>query len=280
MKNIIGCTLLLLCISCSKKDSNVSTPVVSDFEMVVTGSSPSANIKFMNKSTGATSYIWSFGEGSNVTTATDINPADITVDKAGVFTVSLQATSQAVTKITTKSITVNGINGLKEFSNLKFGDRVIGSVPFLFSTSTGSFYSPNQINNEEGPKIDIVYFKLGLNFGHSFLPPDTAYRSGFTPNGQEATPIFIPGARFTKVLNCSGNAYINSAQYDAMITDSLLKTLNIYHEPCSRISNFPSLYPQFVYFINADNKRGVIRIKSLALDQSYVLADIKVQKYQ
>jgi PKD repeat protein len=70
--------------SCSKKESNVNvpTPVLADFEMTATGASPNATVKFVNKTTGATSYKWSFWQGSSVTTAADMNPADINVDKA------------------------------------------------------------------------------------------------------------------------------------------------------------------------------------------------------
>lgn len=255
--------------SCSKKENNVyvSTLVLPDFEMTATGNSPNATIKFVNKTTGATTYKWSFGLGSNVATTTDVNPADIAVDKAGVFTVSLQATNQDGSKTITKEITIGGYSGLIEYNNLKFGDRNIGTESYVFSTSLGSFFKLNEINSSNGSKIDLVYYKDGCcSFQHFQSPDSTHY-----------TPVNIPGAKKTIVMNYKGNTIINTAQFDMLRNDSLLKTVNIYYDNTILLSGFG--YPKFIYFINGDNKRGVIRLKSYASDHSYVVGDIKVQKY-
>jgi PKD repeat protein len=269
MKNLVGCLLVIMFMSCSKKETNenLPTPVLPDFEMTLTGNSPTATVKLINKTLGATAYKWSFGMGSNVTTSTNVNPADILVDKAGIFTVSLEASNQAGSKTITKDISIGGYSALLEYNNLKFGDRNIGTEPYVFSTSLGSFYRLNEINSTNGSKIDLVYYKNGCcSFQHFQSPDSTHY-----------TPVAIPGARKTIVMNYNGNTIINAAQFDALRNDSLLKTVNIYYDNSVLLSGFG--YPHFIYFINADNKRGVIRLKSYANDYSHVVGDIKVQKY-
>jgi PKD domain len=269
MKKQLGYLILItMFLSCSKKgiNYNIPTPVSPDFEMIVTGNSPNATVKFVNKTAAATTYKWAFGLGSNVQTSTDATPADIIVDKAGVFTVTLEGFNQAGSKSITKTISIGGYSALVEYNNLKFGDRNIGTESYIFSTSLGRFFKLNEVNSDNGPKIDIVYYKNGCCFSQGFQSPDSTFY----------LPISIAGARKTITMNYQGNSIINTTQFEALRNDSLLRSVNIYDD----YAIFPAglAYPKFVYFTNADNKKGVIRLKSYT-DYAYVLGDIKVQKY-
>ena len=271
-------TIIATILSCSKKDSTApNTPVtppapaaIADFDITVTGQSPNALVTLVNKSANATSYIWTYSIGADTTGVTLASPQIIKVDKAGSFSVTLDAINSVGTKTITKQVNIAGYSALISYPNLKFGDRGLSTLPYCFSTKLGRFFQLNEITNSTGPDIDIVFWK------NSCCGAQTIE----SPNNTIIGPVSIPGARSTTLMMQVGQNIINFAQFNAQANDSLLKAINIYHFTAFLQSNSAGIgYPQFVYFINADNKRGVICLKYHANDYTHVLGDIKVQKY-
>jgi PKD repeat protein len=84
----------------------VFTPVVAGFTPSVTSGTVSFPVTFTNTSTGATSYVWDFGDGS--ATVTTESPTH-TYTSSGTFTATLTSTGPGGTDSTTETITANGV---------------------------------------------------------------------------------------------------------------------------------------------------------------------------
>lgn len=86
----------------------VFTPVVAGFTPSVTSGTVSFPVTFTNTSTGASSYLWDFGDGS--ATVTTESPTH-TYTSSGTFTVTLTATGDGGVDMATTMITANGAVG-------------------------------------------------------------------------------------------------------------------------------------------------------------------------
>lgn len=93
--------LSLMTISCTKDEEPLPVPVAA-FTPSKTTATVGEAITFTNESTDATSYTWSFGDG---TTSTDAAPSK-TYTAAGTFTVTLVATGAGGTNSKDQDITV------------------------------------------------------------------------------------------------------------------------------------------------------------------------------
>ena len=107
MKKTIGFAMIASALfsSCTKIQDDVN--VSANYDYVVTGVAPTAEVSFVNRSVSAVSYNWNFGTtysgpDSNVTAR---NPK-IRVDKAGNITVTLTAKNGTNSDMITKTITV------------------------------------------------------------------------------------------------------------------------------------------------------------------------------
>ena len=63
----IGLLASVFLLSCSKDDNKLA----SDFSVQVNGESPNAQLVITNNSTGAESYVWTFGEGASTRSSTE-----------------------------------------------------------------------------------------------------------------------------------------------------------------------------------------------------------------
>src|SRR5690606_15415532 len=84
----------------------VFTPVVAGFSQSPSSGTVPFTVTFTNTSTGATSYIWDFGDGSTTETTTN---ASHNYTSGGMFTVTLTATGPGGTDIATDTVTANGV---------------------------------------------------------------------------------------------------------------------------------------------------------------------------
>lgn len=241
--------------SCSK-DGETLTP---DFDVVVTGKSPNAEIAIVNKSTSATSFEWVFGEGSSVATCKDETPAKITVDKVGEFTITLKATNGSETKELTKTVKVEGQNGVAFFKDIALsqvaGDTKMGRC---LSVKTGKVYK--DIEAKDASKdIDLVYYGSQSAFIY-FESPDKAEK------------ITLANPKKTLVQNYKDRFDVKA--FDDLVDDSSIKNLNVVYDE-SVIGSLS--FPLTVTFKTAENKVGIIKIKAINADR--ILFDMKVQKY-
>jgi len=105
-----------------------------------------------------------------------------------------------------------------------------------------------------------------------------------SPDKLYDTPLAeIPNAQATKFINKQelGSVNLSAEQFMSMTTDALLKGLSI------GIATYGDEYftatpmPRVVLFQTADGRKGAVLIKEIiskGITDSYIIADIKVQK--
>jgi hypothetical protein len=130
---------------------------------------------------------------------------------------------------------------------------------------------------ETGSTIEIGFFALNSSFEHCyFFSPDKAAESAF---------VAIPGAIATQVNNRSGTI-ITQAAFEQITTAT---DMNVYSfapdlgtGPGDQGDAFSlNQLPVFSFFVTQDGRRGIVMIKEVVRDgaQSYVIADIKIEKW-
>ncbi len=235
------------------------------------------SLTMTNNSVSATSYTWTcIGGNPSVSTAT--NPK-ITFATAGTYTLKLEATNGKETKTATKIIIVLSNTNLRTFSNVKLGINTAHSsnaTAAFFSTTTRELYNSQEVNNSNGPLIDIAFYGLSAAFSfNKFIAPDQVQTLSFNA---------IPNATHTQFINsqesCNCSSSLSVAQFDAMTTDAALSNLTI-SETAGGLQDFDnSIVPRIVLFKTQDGRKGAIKIKSFIANgaNSYIVVDIKVMK--
>lgn len=269
MKQLIFLAFLstsIFFMSCSEEKEDATpvkevTPLIVDFTVEVTGESPNAKINIINKTTGASTYAWTFGEGASLLTSTDENPGSITVDKAGDIMITLLAKSGNEEKDLTKTISVAGASAIVTYSDLEFGlDPNDATYGQFFSFETGKVYKSTQVNSTNGSQIHLAFGSLGQTL---------YYFESASEEGYE-----IPEATETKVTNFEATPSITVDDFDTITDDTMLADLAIQNKDDS-FGN--SSIPGTVLFELANGRKGVIKTK--LVNSARLLVDIKVQKY-
>lgn len=230
-----------------------------------------------NKSVSATAYEWLF-EGANITSSTKKNP-EIIFDLPGTYAIKLKALNNKGEKTVSKIITVYENTNLRTFKNLKLGINTAHKnniIPAFFSTETRKRYTQDQITNDIGSKIDLVFFGLNEEFiFNKFISSDKVQTLAFSP---------IPNAKTTKFINkqesCNCTTLVSVANFDTMVDDTILASLNV-NETIEGLKEFDAIVkPRIVVFETADKRKGVVKIKEFVKDgvNSYIIIDVKVQK--
>lgn len=234
-------------------------------------------VTLTNKSVSATSYNWTL-KGANITNSSAVNP-EIEIQTPGTHTLQLKASNEKQEKVFSKTITVYENTNLRSLENIKLGintahkKNVVGA---FFSTKTRKVYTKNEVTNETGKEIDLVFFGLNESFSYNkFVSP-----------GQASTVAFssIPNAQTTQLINkqesCGCSTSLSVADFDNIINDDLLVALTIdeTNEGLKEFNN--SKIPRIIPFKTWDNRKGAIKIKQFVKDgtNSYIVVDIKVQK--
>jgi PKD repeat protein len=259
---IYGLFASLFVCSCSKSDDTPSVAaVVADFTITVTGQAPNAQISIENKTTGATTYKWSFGAGANDSTSSIQSPKSIVVDKAGDLTIKLTASNGTDSKVVSKTVSIAGYNAVKAYTDIAFSlTKNNATIASFFSSSTGLSYKNAELTDVTGSNIDLAFVSMSgvVNY---FVSPDDAAES-----------FNIPSATTTLVKNYVRTEF-SSTDFDNMVSDEKLKSITIVNDN----ESFGASMPQIVLFQNGKGKKGVIKVKSINSER--ILADIKVQKY-
>lgn len=240
-----------------------------DYEAPVT-------INFTNKSISATSYKWSF-EGGNPAVSTEENPT-VVFTNAGSHEVTLEAFNDKTSHIYKTTITVLPDTNLRILTNIKLGINSAhnnNNIGAMFSTVTRQVYKANEINDQNSSLIDIVFQGLNSNFTYNkFVSPDQANNYGFLSLKNAQSTIFVNSQN---LCNCGLN--FTEAQFDAMVNDTPIKSLNISYT-AGGAQEFGFTYPRIILFKTQDGRKGAIKIKDMVKNgtSSYILCDIKVQK--
>jgi PKD repeat protein len=233
-------------------------------------------INFANKSISATSYKWSF-EGGNPSISTEENPK-VVFTSAGSHEVILEAFNDKTSQIFKSTITVLPDTNLRTLTNIKLGINSAhnnNNIGAMFSTVTRQVYKANEINDQNSGLIDIVFQGLNSNFTYNrFISPDQANNYGFLSLQNAQSTIFINSQN---LCNCGLN--FTESQFDAMVNDSPIKSLNISYSAAGE-QQFGLVYPRIILFKTQDGRKGAIKIKDIVKNgaSSYILCDIKVQK--
>jgi PKD repeat protein len=240
-----------------------------DYEATVT-------INFTNKSISATNYKWSF-EGGNPAVSTEENPTVIFTD-AGSHEVTLEAFNDKTSQSFKSTITVLQDTNLRILTNIKLGINSAhnnNNIGAMFSTVTRQVYKANEIADQNSSLIDIVFQGLNGNLTNNrFISPDQANNYGFLALKDAQSTIFVNSQN---LCNCALN--FTEAQFDAMVNDTSIKSLNINYSAAGA-QEFGFTYPRIILFKTQDGRKGAIKIKDMVKNgtSSYILCDIKVQK--
>lgn len=259
MKNIISLILIIsissILWSCDPKVD--SEPIVIDFDMILTGEAPNAELTLTNNSQNGTSYLWLFSEGAEIEASTEKDPGKIMVDKVGLLTVILYVMNDTEEKSAEKSVSVFGYNPVDSFTDIEFAHNP--AYGRFFSTETGQMYPDHKIDDTNGPLIDLAFVSID-NSVYYFESPDEE-------------EFNIPGATHTLVMNYS-NTELSIPGFDSITDDRLLRNLYIYDDDNSFGNN---TIPHIILFQNDDGRKGAVKTKSI--NSNGLLVDIKVQRY-
>lgn len=208
-------------------------------------------------------------------TNSDKKEALIYFPKEGTYVVYLNVSNGKETKQIAQTITVKANTNLRTHNNIKLGintaQDIIGSV---YSTKLRRTFKSSDINEINGPSIDIAFMGLNSNFGYNYF---------VSPDNISSTPLVkIPLAQTTWFINKIENTALNltETQFGLMNNDDLLKTIPI-KENTNNLYFTNSVLPRIVLFETKDGRKGAIRIKEMVQqgkEGSYIIIDIKVQK--
>ncbi|WKK80469.1 hypothetical protein [Marivirga arenosa] len=258
--------LIVLAITLYSCDSSETAdkegePLEAKFSVEIEGEAPNAVLNLTNESTGASSYEWSFSEGSSDSTSIEEIPNGITVDKAGDFTITLKAVSGTEESSSEETITIEGNSAILEIKDLEFSQEEGSSeLGRFYSISENEMYLDTEIDEENGPNINLFY--KGSNSPFIFF-------EGPKDNFDD---IVVPNAKETKVHNYENGFEV--ASFDEMEDDAVLDDLTVINDD-NAIGTLD--FPAIVTFETEEGKKGAIKLK--AINSTRVLVDIKVQKY-
>lgn len=246
--------------ACSKNDK---TPLVADFDSQFSGQAPNAQITITNKSSGASSYQWTFGTGASIISSTDKEPALFIIDKKGDFSITLKVFDGVDYKEVTKTINIPGNNPVITYPNLEFGINA-GDINYgrYFSFETGLMYKDSEINSTNGPKIHLGFGSMD----HTIFYFES-------PTRKDLGLMNVPNATQTKVVNWELVPTISVSAFDEMLDDRLLTGLSI----IGTNESFDTSLPCTILFQISTGRNGVIKAKYVNSDR--LLVDIKIQKY-
>lgn len=226
-----------------------------------------------NQTTNATSYEWSIN-GANPSTSTEENPT-LVFANAGTYTIALKATNDKESKTLQKQITIHPDQNLISFNDIKLGiSSAQSSIGSFFSSQLGKVLKKDDINAQNGAKIDFGYFGLDDDFTYNqIISPSEARNTAFSA---------ILNAIQTKVINSQElvGAQLNASQFDAIQNGRGLSNLNITDTNRGKTPFNKNTTPRIVLFQTSDGRKGAIKIKGFISSgvNSYILVDIKVQK--
>jgi len=227
-----------------------------------------------NLSSNGLKYKWISASGT-IANDTASKSTSIYFANAGTHSITLEADNGKEVKSIQKNITVKANSNLYIMQDVKLGIKSAhGTIGSFYSCALRKVISKDEVNAENGKLIDFAFFGINETFAYCrILSPDSVGDYAFYD---------IPGATHTAVVNTmeSSSLSFSAAEFDAMTNDSHLKSLAVKANDTGENHFTDATKPRIVLFETADGRKGAIKIKSFVADglQSYILADIKVQK--
>ena len=227
-----------------------------------------------NKSISGVSYRWT-ASGGTIANDTAAHQTTIHFASAGNYTISLQADNGKEEKTVSKSITVKSNSNLYTMTDVKLGIKSAhATIGSFYSCALRKVISKDEVSESNASSVDFAFFGLNGEFRYCrILSPDSVDYYAFQA---------IPNAQHTAVINLLENSPVSFsvADFDSMTSDALLHSLPIALNDSKDAYFTGAAVPRIVLFQTADGRKGAIKIKAFVSNglQSYILADIKVQK--
>jgi PKD repeat protein len=197
----------------------------------------------------------------------------------GTYTITLTNTNGKGSQTVDKTITVKANSRLRTITDVKLGiSTAHADIGCFYSTRLRKVYRKNDDLTNDGKEIDLVFFGLSRNFTYNkFVSPDSATSYTFPA---------IPGATVTRFINkqevCNCGVSFSVSDFDNMQNDAPLQALQLPAGANGGLQFDQAVLPRIILFQTADGRKGAIKIKEYVLEGStaYIMADIKVQKYE
>jgi PKD repeat protein len=226
------------------------------------------------------SYLTQQWQSTGGTLASDTNSQNtIFFNDPGTYTITLNNGNGKESRTSTQTITVKPNSGLRTIRDVKLGiGTAHADIGCFYSTRLRKVFRKNDDLSADGKEIDLIFFGLNRNFTYNkFVSPDSAASYTFSA---------IPGATVTRFINkqeqCNCAVQFTTGDFDNMQNDAPLKALQWPVSATGGIQFDYNLLPRIILFQTADGRKGAVKIKDYVLEGSsgYILADIKVQKYE
>ncbi len=238
-------------------------------------------INLVNQSVSANSYSWTF-QGGNPAISTLENPTQVNFT-TGSHVITLTATNDKTSQTVFKTINVLPDSNLIILNDVKLGINAAHNSNLFgafYSTKLRRTFSENEISAQNSNQIDIAFQGLNNLFTfNKFISPNNITNFGFSALANAQNTVFINAI---DLCNCGLSGFTEN-QFNLMLTDSVLQTLNIPSTASPAASQeFGATFPKLVLFKTSDNRKGAIKVKSKFQNgaSSYIICDIKVQKQQ
>lgn len=197
----------------------------------------------------------------------------------GTYTITLTNTNGKESQTVNKTITVKPNSRLRTITDVKLGiSTAHADIGCFYSTRLRKVYRKNDDLTTDGKEIDLVFFGLSRSFTYNkFVSPDSATSYTFPA---------IPGATVTRFINkqeqCNCGVSFSVSDFDNMQNDAPLQALQLPAGANGGLQFDQTVLPRIILFQTADGRKGAIKIKDYVLEGStaYIMADIKVQKYE
>jgi hypothetical protein len=226
-----------------------------------------------NKTISGLNYTWSSTGG--VITNTTSEQSEIYFATPGDYTVSLKVDNGKETQTVQRTISVKPNSNLYKMENVKLGVSAAHiTLGSFYSTKLRKVFTKNDVTADTGALIDLVFYGINSSYNYCrFISPDSVANFTFAA---------IPNATHTSFVNTleTSSLLFNTADFDGMVNDTPLANLPIKAEDTGIAFFDNAINPRIILFETQDGRKGAIKIKSFvsAGTQSYILADIKVQK--
>jgi PKD repeat protein len=231
--------------------------------------------RLINKTKSGLTWSWSAPGGI----INDKNAKEPTIqfNNPGTYTVTLNADNNKETKEVAHTVTILPNTNLRTFTDVRLGiNTAHPAVGSFFSTKLRRSFTSTDDLTTAGRDIDITFFGLNENFTYNkFISPDSAQHYTFSP---------IPQAMKVRLLNaleeCMCATTFSVSEFDNMVSDLPLQKLAISTNAEGWKQFTSAVVPRIIIYQTQDGRKGVIKIKQFVKSgkQSYILADIKIQK--
>lgn len=227
-----------------------------------------------NKTSNGLTYLWT-ASGGTIAQNT-IYSTSVYFATAGTYTVTLEAQNGKETKVCSKNITVLPNSNLYSMQDVQMGiNAAHAEIGCFYSCALRRVVRKDEVTAQNAPLIDFAFFGLDETFRYArILSPDSVGQYAFAD---------LPNPQHTAVVNLSesqSSLNFTTADFDEMTDDGPLRVLTIAAHDSGDAYFTGSVTPRMVLFQTANGRKGAIKIKRFvtAGKQSYIIADIKVQK--